>query len=109
MKIQRGTIPADEIGSPLNIRANNDISIQIVAWFVLLLPILDRMPDQSWYQVPAADRKECGIGTSSQPKNPILFSQNALIATFCLSGDKTSRVSDSASSCGFLNAAFAQT
>ena len=28
----------------------------ILAWFQLLMPILDQMPDESWYQVSAPDR-----------------------------------------------------
>jgi len=106
MKIQRGTIPVDEVASPMNIRANNEISIQIVAWFVLLLPILDRMPDQSWYQVPAADRKEVWHWYIESTKEPNSVFTKCSYSYFCLSGDKTSRASDSASSCGFQNAAF---
>ena len=34
------------------------VNIHILAWFVALRPILDRMPDQPWYQAPAPDKKE---------------------------------------------------
>ena len=30
--------------------------ISIISWFMLLLPCLDKMPDERWYQVPAPDR-----------------------------------------------------
>ena len=30
----------------------------VTSWFINLIPILDRMPDQAWLQVPAADRVE---------------------------------------------------
>lgn len=50
------------------------VVVHVIAWFVSLLPVLDRMPDQDYYLVPAVDRKEVfGWYEAARQEAPDLF------------------------------------